>query len=115
MEFPTVTGTRFTSTLRTAHVNNFTAFETIVEFLRKYWLLGKNGTTRHAASSFELSGAQRDGFIHKFWSAPGQVALSITVFRSTSSERLNINIDTHANIFSDEPDAGRNISDNIRR
>ncbi|KAG6096297.1 hypothetical protein E4U31_005525 [Claviceps sp. LM219 group G6] len=60
------------------------------------------------ARSFKLSEAQREAFIHKH----GARANRIIDNGLPINERLGITIDTHANIFSDGPDAGRNIFEN---
>ncbi|KAG6096235.1 hypothetical protein E4U30_001657 [Claviceps sp. LM220 group G6] len=60
------------------------------------------------ARSFKLSEAQREAFIHEH----GARANRIIDNGLPINERLGITIDTHANIFSDGPDAGRNIFEN---
>ncbi|KAG6092825.1 hypothetical protein E4U31_007033 [Claviceps sp. LM219 group G6] len=75
-------------------------------------ILDASGTEwNDEARSFELSEAQRAAFVHKY----GGRANRIIDNGLPINERLDINIDTHANIFADEPDAGRNIfeSDDI--
>ncbi|KAG6040600.1 hypothetical protein E4U17_001922, partial [Claviceps sp. LM77 group G4] len=57
------------------------------------------------ARSFDLSEAQRAGSIHEF----GTRASRIIDHGLPINERVGVTIDTYANIFSGELDAGRNI------
>ncbi|KAG6055544.1 hypothetical protein E4U17_002886 [Claviceps sp. LM77 group G4] len=72
-------------------------------------ILDASGTEwNDEARSFELSEAHRASFTHKH----GARATRIIDNGLPINERLGINIDTYANIFADEPDAGRNIFEN---